>query len=158
MRKWLIVTAIVVLCLAGAVAGAYVKAMQPKKDAADSAFKTAKNETDLTEMDQFYLYSGKDSYSVAVGRDQEGKRLAVFIPDDKKEKVVSENLDGAVSEEEIRNTVTAERKPAEIISVKMGIENGIPVWEATFLDGAGRYHYDYYDLKSGEWLKYYRSI
>ena len=53
MRKWLILTAIVILCLAGAVAGAYVKAMQPKKDAADEAFKTAKRETDVTEMDQF---------------------------------------------------------------------------------------------------------
>ena len=158
MRKWLILTAIVILCLAGAVAGAYVKAMQPKKDAADEAFKTAKSETDLTEMDQFYLYSGKNSYSVAVGKAEDGKRLAVFVPDDKKAKIITENLDGAVSEEEIREKVTASRKPAEIISVKMGVESGNPVWEATFLDSAGRYHYDYYDLKSGEWLKYYRSI
>lgn len=48
--------------------------------------------------------------------------------------------------------------PQKIISVKLGMEKNVPLWEVTYLDESERFNYDYYDFKTGEWLKYYRSI
>ena len=57
LKKWLIITSVLILCFIGLVAGAYLKALQPKNKAADIAFETAKAEVDMKTMERILSVS-----------------------------------------------------------------------------------------------------
>ncbi|MFD6440900.1 DUF5590 domain-containing protein [Peribacillus sp. NPDC060186] len=158
MKKWLIIASILVLCFIGFVGGAYIKALQPKKEAGNEAFEKAKEEGGLETMEEFYLYNGQDSYSVIIGKGENGTKKIVWLPEDEKKEIVVENYKDGKSKKEILSIVNEKLNPQKIISVKLGMEKNVPLWEVTYLDESERFNYDYYDFKTGEWLKYYRSI
>ncbi|MFE4350403.1 cell wall elongation regulator TseB-like domain-containing protein [Peribacillus butanolivorans] len=158
MKKWLIIASILVLCFIGFVGGAYIKALQPKKEAGYEAFEKAKKEGGLETMEEFYLYNGQDSYSVIIGKGDNGTKKIVWLPEDEKKEIVVENYKDGKSKKEILSIVNEKLNPQKIISVKLGMEKNVPLWEVTYLDESERFNYDYYDFKTGEWLKYYRSI
>ncbi|MGE7764782.1 DUF5590 domain-containing protein [Peribacillus sp. NPDC096540] len=158
MKKWLIIASILVLCFIGFVGGAYIKALQPKKEAGNEAFEKAKEEGGLETMEDFYLYNGQDSYSVIIGKGENGAKKVVWLPEDEKKEIVVENYKDGKSKKEILSIVNEKLNPQKIISVKLGMEKNVPLWEVTYLDESERFNYDYYDFKTGEWLKYYRSI
>ncbi|WP_409301338.1 DUF5590 domain-containing protein [Peribacillus sp. SCS-155] len=158
MKKWVIFAAALVICIGGVTAAAYIHALGPKKEAADIAFKEAKDAAGIVTMDDFYVYNGKDSYNVVVGETKKGTKKVIWLPNKKGSQPVIENYDTGISKSEITRIANKQLKPAKIISLKLGMEQDVPLWEVTYLDKSNRYNYDYYDFKSGEWLKYYRSI
>ncbi|RFU68467.1 peptidase [Peribacillus saganii] len=158
MKKWLIITSLVVLVLIGISAGAYIHAMKPKNEAYKRAFNEAQNEAGLVTKDKFYIYNGMESYYVVVGRDEQKKQKIVWIPFDKKRKVVIKDFRSGKTEEDIRKIVASEMNPEKIITVKLGMEKSVPLWEVTYLDEKNRYNYEYYEFKTGELLKFYRNI
>lgn len=158
LKKWVIIFTVVVLCIIGTIAGVYVNAMGPQKEASTEAFSKAKQEGELVTMDSFYMYNGEETFSVVVGENADREKMAVWIPEDDKQKIKVEKYSDGKSKEEIRKIVVKEHAPEEIISIKLGMERNVALWEVTYIDKANRYNYDYYDFKTGEWLKYYRSI
>ena len=158
MKKWVIAAAVIVLFVSGIVAGAYINALGPKKDAAKEAFQSAKQEGGLVTMDEFFVYNGRDSYNVVVGKTKDGTKKVVWLPNDNKKKAVTANYTDGISKKEILQIAKKQVNPDKIISIKLGMESNTPLWEITYLDESNRYNYDYYDFKTGDWLKYYRSI
>lgn len=158
LKKWLIIASVLILCFIGFVVGAYVKGMQPKNKAADAAFEIAKAEVDMKTMDEFYLYHGLETYSVVVGTTNGGQRMIVWIPEKNRKQVVVRNAASGKTKEDILSMVEQNINAENIISIKLGMENKVPLWEVTYKNSDGKYNYDYFDFKTGEWLKYYRSI
>ncbi|CAH0345514.1 DUF5590 domain-containing protein [Bacillus sp. CECT 9360] len=158
MKKWLIISAIVVLLIFGIAAGSYITALGPKNDAKREAFQSAKEESGLITMDEFYIYNGLDSYHVVIGDTEAGEKKIVWLPNDNKNEPVTENYKDGIPKQEIQQLAEKKLNPEKIISIKPGLENSTPLWEVTYLDESKRYNYAYYDFKTGEWLKYYRSI
>lgn len=154
----MIIASILVLCFIGIVSGAYIKAMQQKKEAGIEAFEKAKKAGGIKTMDEFHLYNGQSSYSVIIGKADDGHKKIVWLPEDEKKKIVIKNYNDGKTKKEIISIVNEKLKPKKIISVKLGMEKNVPLWEVTYLDDSERYNYDYYDFTTGEWLKYYRSI
>ena len=158
LKKWLIIASVLILCFIGFVVGANVKGMQPKNKAADAAFEVAKAEVDMKTVDDFYLYNGLESYSVVIGTTNGGQKMIVWIPENDKKQIVTMNAASGKTKEDILSMVEKNINAENIISIKLGMENNVPLWEVTYKNNAGKYNYDYYDFKTGEWLKYYRSI
>lgn len=46
-------------------------------------------------------------------------------------------------------------KPKEILKIKLGFENNIPLWEVTYIDDENRYSYYYLAFKDGQFLRRY---
>ena len=42
-------------------------------------------------------------------------------------------------------------KPKQIVKVKLGAENDIPLWEITYIDQEDRYTYYYLEFQNGEY-------
>lgn len=158
MKKWLILSSLFVLFVLGCVIGIYWNSLQPKNKLEKAAFETAKEEAGVTTMDEFYLYHGQKSFSIIIGKTSDGEQKIVWIPDQNNKKVVTNSVKNGKTKKDIQSIVEQNVDPKEIISIKPGMENSVPLWEVTYIDQAGKYNYDYYDFKTGEWLKYYRSI
>lgn len=158
MKKLGLIAAFLILCFVALIVGSYVHALSPKNKAADLAFETAKAKAGIQTMDEFYLYHGKESVSVVIGKTNDGEKKIVWIPDNRRENIQIQKLNNGKSREEILSIVKQNSHPQKIISIKPGIENNVTLWEVTYLDNLGKYNYDYYDFRTGEWLKYYRSI
>ena len=46
-------------------------------------------------------------------------------------------------------------KPKEIIKVKLGAQNDIPLWEITYIDQEDRYTYYYLEFQNGAYAGHY---
>lgn len=158
MKKWLIISSVFVLCLIGFVSGAYIKAMGPRQGASAIAYEKARQESGLVTLDEFYLYHGLASYSVVVGKTASGEKLVVWIPENKDLDIVTALYKNGKTKKEITQIAKEQLKSQKIISIKLGMENKVPLWEVTSLDATNHYNYEYYDFKTGEMIDYYRGI
>ncbi|KMY50578.1 DUF5590 domain-containing protein [Peribacillus loiseleuriae] len=158
MKKWLIISSVFVLCLIGFVSGAYIKAMGPRQDASDIAYAKAQQESNIVTFDEFYLYHGLESYSVVVGKTAAGEKLVVWIPENKDLDIVTAQYKNGKTKKDITKIAKEQSKSQKIISIKLGMENNVPLWEVTSQDATKHYNYEYYDFKTGEMIDYYRGI
>nr|WP_275585067.1 DUF5590 domain-containing protein [Peribacillus deserti] len=131
--------------------------MKPKKSAFQKAEAAAKSKG-MTEAESFYLYNGTETYYVAVGNTKDRKKKVFWIPEKKGEEMIIMDYSSGKSKSEIMSLVQQELNPDKILSVKLGMENNVPLWEVVYQNGSKQMNYEYFDFETGEWLKYYRSI
>lgn len=155
MKKWVIIVSILILLMIGYVVASALVGMDEKKSAEEQAISIATSEGGLKSVSDYYLYHGKEVYSVVVGKDEKGNNQALFIPKDldKNSTVVKKRYSEGVSKTDIINTVKREENPEEIISVKLGMEDKKALWEVTFKDAKGSLNYYYYDFLNGHKIK-----
>lgn len=154
MKKWVIVL-FIFLCLAvWQVISVYQDALKPKLSMEAKALERAKEKIALTQIDRTYTYYGNESYIVFVGRTKQGKRCVVWVPE-KKGKVVIKRVGSGITEAEAIAKLKADRHPKKIISAKLGMEKGVPLWELTYIDQYNRYSFYYLSFTDGTFLKRY---
>ncbi|GLB57961.1 cell wall elongation regulator TseB-like domain-containing protein [Cytobacillus sp. NCCP-133] len=152
MRKALI--AIIILLVIGIGAGTiiYFNSMKPVNAAEEKALELARKQTDLAVVEDFHLYHGTETYYVIEGQDSEGTKIFVWVPE-KTGKIVTQKQSEGISSQEAINRLTQEKNPAEIMSVRLGMEKNIPLWEIHYRSKGDLINYYYIDFKTGEWLK-----
>ncbi len=152
MKKWIIISIIAAAILIGAAAKVYIASTEPVKAASEKAFERAKEETALERMDSFTLYHGQETFYVLQGQDKAGTKLIVWVPEKKGKPVVKNAKDG-ISKQEAIDIVKREKQPKEIISAKLGMEKGFPLWEVYYRSNGGLINYYYIHFETGEMLK-----
>ena len=90
MKKWTIGISLLLLLGMGYMIASIFVGMDGKKGAEEQAIQIAKNEGKLVSISDYYLYNGKDAYSVVVGKDQDGTKQVLWIPKNTKEKSATE--------------------------------------------------------------------
>ena len=60
-----------------------------------------------------------------------------------------------ISQEKAVAKLTAERDPKEIVSVRLGMEKGLPLWEITYIDQENRYSFYYLSFEDGTFIRRY---
>ncbi|WP_154663043.1 cell wall elongation regulator TseB-like domain-containing protein [Bacillus massiliigorillae] len=143
---------ILILLMIGYVIASILVGIHDKKTAEERAVSIAMDEGGLKSVSDFYLYHGKEVYSVVVGKDDKGISQVLWIPEklDKNSTIIKKKYSEGKSEKEIINLVKQNYNPEEIISVKLGMENKSALWEVTFKDAKGNLHYYYYDFVTGD--------
>jgi uncharacterized protein YpmB len=159
LKKWIIILSVCTLVFVGYFIASIMVGMDDKNQAEERAIQIAESKGGLVEISDFYLYHGKETYSVVIGQDQEGTKQVLWIPENTKDQsVIKKKYSDGVSKTEITNEVKKEKQPKEIISVKLGMENKTALWEVTFKDQNDFLHYYYYDFLTGKLLRYYENI
>lgn len=131
----------------------YINALEPLRNAESEAVKIAKQRTSLVEVTDFTLYNGSETYYVVTGVNSNKQNIIVWIPEKNEKKViVKKEKDGITKEEAIQKLHQA-KDPQEIMTVKLGMENNIPLWEIFYRSNEELINYYYVDFESGEWLK-----
>lgn len=159
LKKWTIGLSVLLLLVIGYICASLLVGMDGKKSAEEEAIAIATNEGKLVSISDYYLYHGKEVYSVVVGKDEDGTEQVLWIPEDVSEKsVIKDEYANGVSEAEITNIVKNEHQPKEIISVKLGMESDIPIWEVTYKNENDGLNYVYYLFENGEQTSFYSNI
>ena len=152
MKKFILISILIVaigICLASVV---YINAMNPVKEARELAYQKVKDETSLVEVDDFSLYHGQETYYVVKGKEEDGTSIYVWVPEKEGKIIVLKQADG-ITEQEAINKLKEEKNPKEIISVRLGIEKGRPLWEMYYRSDGDLINYYYVEFKTGDWLK-----
>lgn len=152
MKKILWGIIILIVISIGAGSFIYLNSTKPVRAAESKAVEIAKQETDLSEAEDFNLYHGTETFYVIEGKDHDGTSIYVWVPE-KKGKIVSLKQSDGISKNEAINRLKQEKNAAEIVSVRLGMEKNIPLWEIHHRSGSNLINYYYIDFKTGEWLK-----
>ncbi|WP_462405343.1 cell wall elongation regulator TseB-like domain-containing protein [Gracilibacillus sp. Marseille-QA3620] len=158
MKK--VIWSIIILLLIGI--GLLVQAIyagdHDKQNAKEKAVKTATETANLTETADFYLYNGNETWSVVTGVNDEGKKVGVWIPDNKKEESKVLALSEGLSEKEAISLVKNKKKVKKIMAANLGMENGTALWEVIYKNNDDLYGYYYLNFKTGDLIRNYDNL
>jgi uncharacterized protein YpmB len=152
MKKWILIPVIVVLVIAGILVKVYFSSVQPVNAAEKRALSIAKEKVQLSEVDDFHIYNGNETVDVIEGKNKKGSKVIVWIPEKSKKVYIKQAKDGITREEAIQKLLQ-EKRPKKIISVRLGMEKNIPLWEIYYRSENNLINYYYVHFETGEWLK-----
>ncbi|ETI66629.1 cell wall elongation regulator TseB-like domain-containing protein [Neobacillus vireti] len=152
MKKWILFIVLFIVIIVGIMIKVYFSSVEPLKAAEKKAVALANEKTSLSKVVDFHIYSGLETIDVIEGKDKKGEKIIIWIPEKSKKLVVKKASDGLTKEEAIQKLLE-EKNPKKIISVRLGMEKNIPLWEIYYRSENNLINYYYIDFESGEWLK-----
>lgn len=152
MKKIILFLVLFIAICAGVFIKVYASAQEPLNAAEEKAVSLAKEKVELSEVEDFHIYHGTETVSVLEGKNKKGENIIVWIPE-KSKKVIWDKPKNGISKEDAVQRLMEEKSPKKIISVKLGMENNIPLWEIYYRSENNLINYYYVDFKTGEWLK-----
>ena len=112
-----------------------------KKIPKESKFVEITKKSKATKVKSVDYYNGKSAYIVVQGTDEKENNLS-FGCLRKRGYCSKEKSEGISEKEAIQRTIEqvgneskeSKSKPKEIMKVKLGFENDVPLWEVTYID------------------------
>ena len=151
MKKWIIsITIVLVVVIVGISIKVYFNSTDPVKAAEKEALKLAGDE--VSEVEDFHIYNGQEQVNVIEGKNMEGEKIIVWIPE-KSKKVIVKKANAGLSKEDAMQKLLQDKKPQKIIAVRLGMEKNIPLWEIYYRSENNLINYYYIDFETGKWLK-----
>ncbi|MBT2733332.1 DUF5590 domain-containing protein [Bacillus sp. ISL-7] len=152
MKKWIIFIVIFIVVIFGLLIKVYFTSVDPVKAAEKKAVALAKKEISIKEVEDFHIYNGIETVNVIEGKSNNGEKIIVWIPEKSKKVYVKKAKDGLSKEEAIQKLLQ-EKSPKKVISVRLGMEKNIPLWEIYYRSNNNLINYYYVHFETGEWLK-----
>ncbi|MGG3913656.1 DUF5590 domain-containing protein [Rossellomorea vietnamensis] len=153
MKKW--ITIIVLLFLVIGISASvlvYQLSRNPLDHQRDLALKRVEDETAIVKVEDTSFYNGSKSYVVVTGKNEQREKLVAWVPD-KKGKIIEKKWANGITKDQAINKLNDEKKPKELLSVRLGYESVGPVWEMTYLDQQDNLNYYYLLFSTGEWWR-----
>lgn len=135
----------------------YRNAVKPVNTAEEKAVLIAKKKTDLVEVEDFHLYHGKETIYVIEWKNKKDENIIIWIPE-KEGKVMVRKANKGLSERDAINNLTEGSNPKKILSVRLGMEKGFPLWEIYYLSDNNLINYYYVHFETGERLKQIENL
>jgi uncharacterized protein YpmB len=152
MKKWILIILLLCLAFAGILMKVYFSAISPLKAAKIKAVSLVNKKIHLKEVDDFHIYNGIETVDVIEGKNKNGEKIIVWVPEKSKNIIVKRAKNG-LSKQEAINKLLKEQNPKKIIAVRLGMEKNIPLWEIYYRSGNNLINYYYIDFETGEWRK-----
>ncbi|MFZ7943065.1 MULTISPECIES: DUF5590 domain-containing protein [Bacillaceae] len=152
MKKWIISSVIVLIVILGIAIKIYFSSVEPVKAAEKKSIELAKNKVQFSEVQDFHIYNGLETVYVIEGKNKQGEQVIVWIPE-KSKKVFVKKAKKGLSKEKAVQKLLQEKNPKKIVSVRLGMEKNIPLWEIYYRSENNLINYYYVHFETGEWLK-----
>jgi uncharacterized protein YpmB len=152
MKKIILFLVLFIVIGVGVFIKVYANAQEPLKTAEEKAVTLAKEKVEFDAVEDFHIYHGTETVNVLEGKNKKGDDIIVWIPE-KSKKVIWEKRKNGITKEDAVQRLMDEKSPKKIISVKLGMENNIPLWEIYYRSENNLINYYYVHFKTGEWLK-----
>ncbi|MDQ0244042.1 uncharacterized protein YpmB [Bacillus fengqiuensis] len=156
MKKWGIIISLFLILVGLGASNLYFKALQPKRDAEEQAVQKAKEVYDLKEIISTHTYYGSYTYYIVKAKNKKNEKVIVWVPkNEKKHDMIVRKESSGISRDKVISIVQKERSPEKIKSIRLAMENELPMWEVTYIDEKNSFTYYYVDFQTGEFLKRY---
>lgn len=153
MKKWGIVIAVVAAVVIIWETWSLYYGVEKKLDQEFAqASATARQHYHVKKILNVTYYHGTKAYDVVKAVNQHGKKEFIWIPYGKGKSYVRSARSGW-GKGKVIQLVQQQLHPKKLISVRLGIEEHIPVWEVSYIDQNNRYTFYYLRYDNGEWLK-----
>jgi len=152
MKKWVFIFVIVIIVIAWQSVSVYQAAIAQKYSAADVAMKAAEAAYPVKRVNDVTFYHGKDDYHIVDAVLKNGQHVYIWVFDPGHKVVQMLPVSAGYSKAEILNAFREHVAFRKIISARLGMEDGRPVWEITYIDKNGAYVFSYYDFSTGQSL------
>ena len=129
-----------------------------KQNLKEKTITTATKMANLTETTDFYLYNGNETWYVVTGKNDDGEKVGVWVPEDKKKESKVLSLSEGLTEEEAIKLVKEKKKVKKVIAANLGMENGTALWEIIYKNNDDLYGYYYLNFKSGNLIRNYDNL
>lgn len=133
------------------------QSLNPLKQAKAETIKIAETEANLTEAEDFYWYNGNDTYFTITGKNQESEEIIVIVKQEGGS-IKTFNTKEVFPKSKAIAQVRERENPAHILEARIGIHNGLAIWEISFRQENGRIGYAMLSLTSGEWVRTIKNI
>lgn len=155
MKTW-ISTGIIVFCVLviAIFAFLYHSIRSPLKEENEQAVEYVLKNTDVTEITDVDFYHGSESYQVVTGKNTTGDELIIWFKSPEDELVIRKKKEG-LSMEKAKQIAEQRLKMKELQNIRLGIENGLPVYEITYIDDENRQGFYYMTFNDGTFVKRY---
>lgn len=135
----------------------YTTSRQPLRQAKAETTAIAKENSDLITVNKFYWYNNKETYFSVSGVNKNEENLIVIV-EQKGGKVLVLKPGDYITENEAKKIAYTEKKPKKMLETRIGLENGIPIWEVAYELENGRLGYYIVTVKDGKWVKDINNI
>jgi uncharacterized protein YpmB len=152
VKKWIIFIVLFIVIILGILINVYFSSVEPVNEAEKKAISLAKKKVQMSEIEDFHIYNGLEAVYVIEGKNKQDERVIVWIPE-KSKKVFVERAKDGLSKEEAIQKLLQEKDPKKIISVRLGMEKDVPLWEIYYRSENNLINYYYIHFETGEWLK-----
>jgi uncharacterized protein YpmB len=152
LKKWILSGIGIILVIIVFFSYVYFQSVRPLNSAEKKAIAAAKEEINLSEIQDVQIYNGTETYYVVKAKDKKKQDTIIWVPEKKGEIVVRKKGDG-ITQEQAVNKLLQERDPKEIISVKLGMIKKRQCWEIYYISRNNLINYYYVDFETGEWLR-----
>jgi uncharacterized protein YpmB len=152
MKKWILILLLFFLIVIGIFTKIYLTAVEPLNIAEKKAVTFAEKKVHISQVNDFHLYHGLETVDVIEGENKQGDKIIIWIPEKSKKMVIKKAKNGLTKAEAIRK-LEESKNPKKIISVRLGMEKNIPLWEIYYRSDNNLINYYYIRFETGEWLK-----
>lgn len=155
MKNWIIfgITFLASLVIVLAVGILWFTAT-PFIDVQKKAEQLVLNSKLLVEVEESYVYNGKNPYVTVFGKDENGEEKALFVPVNMKEEFIQTvNMTDGVTEQQALSTLNDEADVQDILHTKLGFESVGAVWEIAYVNEQNTLNYEYILFEDGQWWK-----
>lgn len=127
---------------------------EPIRQAEEEALTYLKEHIELKEINQTDFYHGTESFYVFQGIDEVGAELIIWIPSTLDGYFMKSKAEGISFDDALQFT-KQELNPKQLISIKLGMENKVPLYEIIYKDQQDRFSYYFISFKDGSYLKHH---
>ncbi|MDQ0271048.1 cell wall elongation regulator TseB-like domain-containing protein [Cytobacillus purgationiresistens] len=149
MKKTIIISVVALLIIIGVAVKIYFNAVDPVREAEEKALKRAQEELNITDVNRFTIYNGNESIYILDGQRKDGEDVYAWVPE-KDGKIIVKKKSEGITKEEALQTLLNEKNPKEIISIRIGMESNIPLWEIAYRTEGDLLNYYMIDFETGK--------
>ncbi|MGV3488116.1 MAG: PepSY domain-containing protein [Tuberibacillus sp.] len=150
MKKWMFIIGAVVIVIIWQTVSVYQTALAGKDNGNAAAQKKAEDRYPVNHVNGVTFYHGQKDYHVVDAVLKNGRHVYIWVPDSKKGKYLMMAASDGYSKADILKAFESHVSYKKIISTRLGMEDGRPAWEITYIDKDGGYVFSYYDFETGE--------
>ncbi|APH04635.1 DUF5590 domain-containing protein [Bacillus weihaiensis] len=159
-KKTLILASILILVMIAVIwiyGSTYHSARKQYNEGHSASEEIAKNEGNLTVIDDVATYNADQQYHIISGRTNSNDKIYVWVPqttEEKNKKIIVKKQEDGITSSQALKYVQSKYEVTKLISVKIGMDNNIPIWEVKYRDELNRYTFDYVQFSTGEIIKH----
>lgn len=145
-----------VILVVGSVLIVFHEALRPANTAAKQTVQIARK-AGVNDAKGFLTFNRQQTYYAVSGHNREGKPVYVIVAK-KNGHVTTVHVKTSQNKTAILQRVWSQQHPKRVLNVGLGLRNGQPVWEVTYLNQKGNLCYNLIRYRDGKTIQSIQNL